>query len=157
MTAVNGMMLSATGGEQFATVDLCVIDLWTGRTSMNKLGACPSVLMQGQKQQVIAGEALPLGIIEHVVPMEHGFTMGEGDTLILMSDGITDAFASEEALLSTIRRSRGESPQHVADALLQEAIVQKDGLPPDDMTVLCARVSQRNPQRKRRSAFVEAS
>lgn len=151
MTAVNGMMLSATGGEQFATVDLCLINLWTGEAAMNKLGACASVLFQGQKMQVIEGAALPLGIIEHVVPMEHQFVMGEGDMLLLMSDGITDAFAAEEEILSVLRRGKDDSPQHIADALLQEAMIQKDGLPPDDMTVLCARVCHRNPERKRRS------
>ena len=151
MTAVNGAMLSATGGEKFATVDLCLIDLWTGETAMNKLGACESVLFQGQKMQLIEGAALPLGIIDHVRPMEHHFTLGEGDMLLLMSDGVADAFAAEEEILSVLRRGRGDSPQHVADALLQEAVIQKDGLPPDDMTVLCARVVQRHPERKWRT------
>ncbi|MBQ9263032.1 MAG: SpoIIE family protein phosphatase [Clostridia bacterium] len=146
MTAVNGAMLSATGGEKFATVDLCLIDLWTGEAAMNKLGACASVLVQGQKISQIEGEALPLGIIEHVVPMEHHFTLGEGDLLLMMSDGITDAFPSEEDILSIIRQNRNGTPQHMADALLQEAVLQKDGLPPDDMTVLCAWVRERDKE-----------
>lgn len=150
MTAVNGSMLSATGGEQFATVDLCMIDLWTGHAAINKLGACASVLVQGQKIRIIEGEALPLGIIEHVVPMEHTFQMGENDLLLLMSDGVTDAFSTEEQILSVIRRGYDDTPQHIADALLQEALIQQDGLPADDMTVLCVRVQQRYPERKRR-------
>lgn len=153
MTAVNGSMLSATGGEQFATVDLCIIDLWTGQAALNKLGACASVLVQGQKIRIIEGEALPLGIIEHVVPMEHTFQMGENDLLLLMSDGITDAFSTEEQILSVIRRSYDDTPQHIADALLQEALIQQDGLPSDDMTVLCARVQQRYPERRHRETM----
>ena len=141
MTAVNGATLSATGGEKFATVDLCVIDLWTGETAMNKLGACASFILQGQKIHTVEGAALPLGIIEHVTPMEHRFTLGEGDTLLLMSDGITDAFREEEELLNILRRGREQSPQQLADLLLREALMQRDGLPPDDMTVLCARVA----------------
>lgn len=153
MTAVNGMMLSATGGEEFATVDLCLIDLWTGESAMNKLGACASVLFQGQKMHWIEGAALPLGIIEHVVPMEHHFTLGEGDLLLLMSDGIMDAFAAEEEILSVLRRGRDDSPQHIANALLQEALIQKDGMPPDDMTVLCARVCQRRREHRSRGCI----
>ena len=149
MTAVNGAMLSATGGEQFATVDLCLIDLWTGEAAMNKLGACASVLFMGRKMQWIEGEALPLGIIEHVTPMEHHFMLGEGDVLLMMSDGVTDAFAAEEEILSVLQRGWDDSPQHIADALLQAALIQKDGMPPDDMTVLCARVCQRHPPRRR--------
>jgi stage II sporulation protein E len=136
-------MLSATGGEKFATVDLCLIDLWTGETAMNKLGACPSFILQGQKIHTVEGAALPLGIIEHVVPMEHTFTLGEGDTLLLMSDGISEAFEEEESILELLRRCREEPPQKLADSLLREALMQRDGLPPDDMTVLCARVTER--------------
>ncbi|MDO5327779.1 MAG: SpoIIE family protein phosphatase [Clostridia bacterium] len=143
MTAVNGAMLSATGGEKFATVDLCLIDLWTGETAMNKLGACPSFILQGQKIHTVEGAALPLGIIEHVVPMEHTFTLGEGDTLLLMSDGISEAFEEEESILELLHRCREEPPQKLADSLLREALMQRDGLPPDDMTVLCARVTER--------------
>ena len=146
MTAVNGAMLSATGGEKFATVDLCLVDLWTGEASMNKLGACASVLFLGQKMHLIEGAALPLGIIEHVVPMEHHFTLGEGDVLLMMSDGVMDAFAAEEEILSVLRRGWDDSPQHIADALLQAAMIQKDGMPPDDMTVLCARAHRRHPE-----------
>ena len=141
MTAVNGTMLSATGGERFATVDMCLIDLWTGETAMNKLGACPSFILQGQKIHRVEGAALPLGIIEHVVPMEHIFTLGEGDALLLMSDGVADAFEEEEEILDILRRCREEMPQKLADTLLREALMQRDGLPPDDMTVLCARIS----------------
>lgn len=146
MTAVNGAMLSATGGEKFATVDLCLIDLWTGEAAMNKLGACATLLMQGRKLQMIEGAALPLGIIEHVVPMEHTFSLAEGDLLLMMSDGVHDAFAAEEQILSVLRRCLDDTPQHIADALLQEALIQQDGLPADDMTVLCAQIAARPSQ-----------
>ena len=149
MTAVNGSMLSATGGEKFATVDLCLVDLWSGEAAMNKLGACASLLAQGQKIQWIEGAALPLGIIEHVVPMEHRFSLGEGDLLLLMSDGIMDAFENEEDVIAILRQCRGDTPQHIADAILREALAQRDGLPPDDMTVLCGWVYQPHAEKKR--------
>lgn len=153
MTAVNGAMLSATGGEKFATVDLCLIDLWTGDMDMNKLGACESYIAQGQKIQSIEGAALPLGIIEHVRPMEHHIRLGEGDLLLLISDGISDSFADGEEIQAIVRRCRNDSPQHIADELLQEAMIQQEGMPPDDMTVLCARVAERNKRNKKGTAF----
>jgi len=66
---------------------------------------------------------------------------------------VTDAFAAEEEILSVLRRGWDDSPQHIADALLQAAMIQKDGMPPDDMTVLCARVAQRHPERRHREAI----
>ncbi len=143
VTAVNGSMLSATGGEKFATVDLCLIDLWTGEAAMNKLGACPSYLVRGQKIQEIQGEALPLGIIERVIPMEHLFTLAEGDMLVLMTDGIADAFGEEEEILSFLRVCRGDEPQKIADDLMREAMIRYGGMPPDDMTAVCVRMLDR--------------
>lgn len=143
VTAVNGSMLSATGGEKFATVDLCLIDLWTGEAAMNKLGACQSYLVRGQKIQEIQGEALPLGIIERVIPMEHLFTLAEGDMLVLMTDGIADAFGEEEEILCFLRDCRGDEPQKIADDLMREAMIRYGGMPPDDMTAVCVRMLDR--------------
>ena len=148
MTAVNGAMLSAAGGEAFATADLCVIDLWTGEAAMNKLGACVSFLFQGQKIRTVEGAALPLGIIEHVVPMEHRFTLGEGDMLLMLTDGITDAFESEEEIIAALTRHRDQPPERIAQALLSEAADRRGALPSDDRTVLCARVLGREKRRK---------
>ncbi len=147
MTAVNGAMLSATGGEKFATVDLCLIDLWSGQAFMNKLGACASFIIQGQKIHTVEGAALPLGIIEHVVPMEHRFSLSEGDMLVMMSDGVSEVF-EEETIIGMIRAHRDDTPQQLADCMLDEAKCAQDGKPIDDMTVLCARVSGKDRRRR---------
>ena len=114
---------------------------------MNKLGACPSLLIQGRKIQKIEGQTLPLGILSHVVPMEHAFMMGEGDLLLLMTDGITDAFGSDEAMQKVIYRVMNEPPQIIADTLLQEALTVVSHSPKDDMSVLCLRTVENEEAR----------
>lgn len=152
MQVVNGAMMSATGGELFATVDLCLLDLWTGEAEMNKLGACSSFLMQGQKIYRLSGEALPLGILEQVTPSEKKMTMAEGDRLILMTDGVEDAYGTEEEVMRMLQRRLMPDTQEMADAILQDAIDRQNGLPEDDMTVLCVQMMARYQQRiKRRS------
>lgn len=146
--AVNGMMLSASGGDRFATVDMCMIDLWTGNLSLHKLGANRSLIIQGQNIVEVEGEALPLGIIEHVVPNEHHASLGDGDTVLLFSDGVTDAFEDEHALPTLIHRYNHLSPQMISDSLLQDALIQSGGLPKDDMTVICIRLFKRPKRQK---------
>lgn len=146
--AVNGMMLSATGGERFATVDMCMIDLWNGHTTLHKLGANLSLIIQGQNIRAVEGEALPLGIIEHIIPMKHEMDLGAGDMVLLFSDGVTDAFETEDALTTLIHRYYHLSPQEIADGMLQDALIQSGGLPADDMTVVCIRIEQRKRNRR---------
>lgn len=150
MCVVNGAMLNATGGEIFATVDMGVLDQWTGEAEMNKLGACSSYLVQGQKIVKLSGEALPLGILEHVMPSEKKVSLAEGDRVIFMSDGIADAYDSEEDVMRMLYRRLSDHAQEMADAVLQDAMERQNGMPRDDMTVLCIQLMARY-YRKRRS------
>ncbi len=140
ITAVNGMMLSATGGDRFATVDICLMDLWTGETQMEKLGACTSYLMRGEHVKAIAGAALPLGILEQVMPIHQRMRLHDGDILVLLSDGVQDAYPDGAALERAIARNAYKDPQRMADALLRSALLSAGGIPKDDMTVLVVAV-----------------
>ena len=140
ITAVNGMMLSATGGDRFATVDICIVDLWTGETQMEKLGACTSYLLRGDHVKAIAGAALPLGILEQVVPIHQRMRLHDGDMLILVSDGVQDAYPDLTSLERAISRNFFKDPQRMADALLRSALLAAGGVPKDDMTVLVTAV-----------------
>lgn len=153
MKAVNGAMLNATGSEIFATVDMCVIDLWSGETWMNKLGASGSVIIQGQHLRWITGAALPLGIMEHVLPAEKQLYLSEGDRVILLTDGIADQFGREEEILHTVHRYLEEAPQEMADRLLEEALLRAGSMPPDDMTVLCVELVSACPENKKRAGL----
>lgn len=150
MRVVNGAMLNATGGEIFATVDMGILDLWTGETEMSKLGACSSYLVQGQKIVKLSGEALPLGILQEVLPSEKRVQLAEGDRVILMSDGIADVYETEEEVMRMLYRRLSERAQDMADAVLQDALERQNGLPEDDMTVMCIQLITRY-QRKKRS------
>ena len=140
ITAVNGMMLSATGGDRFATVDICLMDLWTGETQMEKLGACTSYLLRGDHVKAIAGAALPLGILEQVMPIHQRMRLHDGDILVLVSDGVQDAYPDGTALERAIVRNAYKDPQRLADSLLRSALLAAGGAPKDDMTVLAVSV-----------------
>ncbi len=140
ITAVNGMMLSATGGDRFATVDICLMDLWTGETQMEKLGACTSYLLRGDHVKAIAGAALPLGILEQVMPIHQRMRLHDGDILVLVSDGVQDVYPDGASLERAILRNAYNDPQRMADALLRSAMLAAAGVPRDDMTVLVVAV-----------------
>ena len=141
ITAVNGMMLSATGGDRFATVDICLVDLWSGEAQMEKLGACTSYLLRGDHVKAIAGAALPLGILEQVMPIHQRMRLHDGDILVMVSDGIQDAYPDATALERAISRNVFQNPQRMADALLRSALLAAGGVPKDDMTVLVVSVT----------------
>ena len=147
ITAVNGMMLCATGGTLFATVDLFMVDLWTGLCDVKKLGACQSYFVRAGKIKSILGDALPLGVIEQVDSEDTRLKLTDGDYLILMSDGVCDAFLDEALLTQQLLLSLSPDAQKSADAFLRTALICAGGIPKDDMTVLILTLSD-NPVEK---------
>lgn len=136
ITAVNGMMLSSTDEERFATVDLFDISLWTGEVQSEKLGACPSWVVRGNYIKQVDGSSLPLGILEEVQPTSQSFRMHSGDILIAVSDGVADTLNMPGQMEQAILDSVYIQPQRMADALLRNALLAGGGTPRDDMTVI---------------------
>ena len=135
-----GMMLLAGQGERFTTVDLFLLDLWTGKASLDKLGAACSYLMQAEGLSLLGGDALPLGILENVESGEKLMQLHQGDTLILLSDGVEDAYENRQAMEETIRDALTlETAQDAANAILTGA-QSGDTAPADDQTVLVLRL-----------------
>jgi len=137
LTAVNGMLLLGGGGERFATADILTVDLWKGEAVLDKLGAAASWLYQQGVLTRLCGDALPLGIIEEIDMTGCSFTLQPGDAVVLLTDGIEDAFQTTDALEHAIQSALCcESPQMAAARLLEEAFAADDGQRRDDQSVV---------------------
>ena len=136
LTAVNGMLLLG-GGERFSTADVLTIDLWKGQATLDKLGAAASWLCQQGTLSRFTGNALPLGILQDIDLSGSDIRLRDGDALVLLTDGVEDAFGSvnklEGAILSAVEE---ESPQDAAEALLAAAYHADDGQRRDDQSVV---------------------
>mgnify|MGYP002603813090 CR=1 FL=1 len=83
---------------------------------------------------------LPLGILENVESGEKLMQLHQGDTLILLSDGVEDAYENRQSMEETIRDALTlESAQDAANAILTGA-QSGDTAPADDQTVLVLRL-----------------
>lgn len=137
LTAVNGMMLLGGGGERFATADVLTIDLWKGQAALDKLGAAGSFLYQQGVLTRLTGDALPLGIIEDIDLSGSNMKLYEGDAVILLSDGVEDAFRSVGALEAALMQALTcPSPGDAANALLKAACEADKGQRRDDQSAV---------------------
>lgn len=141
LDVVNALMLMCTGREMYATMDLCVIDLHTGETAFEKLGACPSYVVRDGEVRAIGADTLPVGVLPDVESSCLRMTLRPGDVVILVTDGVLDAFpGGEEGLRTTIGKLHWLHPQAIGDKLIAQAVGA--GTPRDDMAILCIRVGR---------------
>lgn len=143
----NSLLLLQQQGESFVTLDMAVIDTYTGETELLKIGAAPSFVKRVCEVGVIQTAAVPMGILQQVEVEAVSVFMASQDVLVMVSDGILDVERTpgkkEWWLQNFLRRSSAKTPQELADAILEQACKASRGRPADDMTVLVAKVLER--------------
>lgn len=143
---VNSILALRSPGESFATVDLSVVDLYSGQVDFIKIGAVPTYLLRGGHVSQIKASSLPVGIIEDFEIKSQVRTLEPGDVLVMLTDGILDACGGREEqgewLAGVLQDAAGLPPQEIADLLLKLAQTSSGGAAgtSDDMTVLAVKL-----------------
>ena len=113
-----GLRAETAGG--FTTIDLLEVDLFSGKAAIYKYGAAASYLRRNTRVMAVTGESLPAGagLLRLRAPDTTRFTLGVGDCVLLLSDGLAEA-QQEEQLREALRRYRPatEPKAFVADLL----------------------------------------
>ena len=129
-------------GECFTTVDLMEADLLTGRARFIKSGAAPSFVIRGGQLFRLHSKTVPVGIIRALDAEAISFDLQDGDTVIMMSDGVTGNYEDcpwlYELLCSGLMHM--DSPAAAA-RLIGERAAQAMGRE-DDITVCVMQVER---------------
>jgi len=128
---VNSALILKSPDESFATVDITVINLVTGKAEFIKAGAAPTYVKRGNSVYELGCSSLPAGIVVDARFEKSKCKLKENDMIIMASDGVT---AVGSRILSKIATDyKGNSPTELAELILNEA--NKVSLNSDDMTV----------------------
>lgn len=88
---VNTFMVSHAKAENFATLDLLIIDRNTRKAKFYKMGAASSFVLRDGKVRMFEQAALPIGIIPEIRLTHVALQLRPGDIVLMVSDGITEA------------------------------------------------------------------
>ena len=140
---INSVLLLRSAEEKFATLDICTVDLYTGKAEFMKMGAAAAYILRDGKIIAIRSQTLPVGILRHISMDKNDMILKHNDMVLLMTDGIMEAVgeAQEDVawLSSLFETFYSSNPQDVADYILQEAKKKAENGKKDDMTVIAGR------------------
>lgn len=138
---INSVMVMKSAGDAFATVDMCMIDLYSGEAEFIKNGAEPSYIKRSVGTETVRAASLPVGVVSDVEIESFAHKLGYGDTIVMVSDGLEIKEGHEGWLRSTIAGANPDMPvQELADMLMAKSITLKGGEADDDMTVVVLRM-----------------
>ncbi|MCL2456198.1 MAG: stage II sporulation protein E [Defluviitaleaceae bacterium] len=137
---INSVLILKSNEESFSTLDICSVDLYTGRAEFIKIGAAETFLLRDGHVSVIRSASLPIGMLNDIDLEITEKNLQHGDIIVMATDGVTNAFDEEDRLKNTLKNCRCNSPQDLADYILSEAEKLSRGGLKDDMTIIAARV-----------------
>ncbi len=133
-------VLALNTDDNFSAIDVLTVDLFSKNGDFIKIGSPASYLITEESIQIIEGNSLPLGILDDLKPTGVSIPIDEGATVLMVTDGISDAFGSSTDLIDYLKTLKTLNPQRLADDLLSKAVLLENGTPKDDMTVLAVRI-----------------
>jgi stage II sporulation protein E len=142
---INSLYMPESEKSGFATADVVVINLYQGDCHFIKNGAAATWIWRRNCLERIEGQALPVGVWQEAAPYLNKTHISSGDYVIMVTDGVVDAFRGREKDLEEIFWNKKIiNPQELAEYILEEAVKQWGGVAEDDMSVVVAGIWERD-------------
>lgn len=133
---VNSALLLKSEEESFATLDIVCLDLFTGKAQMFKAGAPATFVRRKGKGAKTEKPSLPAGILREVEFAKTEIVLGEGDIILMVSDGAVNG--GDEWILSELELWREGTASELAEHIASQAKMRRPDIRPDDVTVTAA-------------------
>lgn len=138
---INSILVSRSESSMFSTVDMSIINLYTGICEFIKIGASTTYIKRDNWVESISSTTLPVGMFQKVDYDAITKKMYDGDFIIMVTDGVLDCITvedKEKEMEEIIMSIKSKNPQEVANQILAKAIQYNENKAIDDMTVLVA-------------------
>ncbi|MDF2608987.1 MAG: hypothetical protein K0R92_461 [Lachnospiraceae bacterium] len=136
---INSILVIKSEEQTFTTIDMSVINLFTGNCDLIKIGASSTFIKREGWVEAIQSTTLPAGIINQMDYDVMNTKLNDGDFIIMVTDGVIDCIPGDEKekfLEEFIADLAMNNPQEIANAVLNQALELNHWVPKDDMTVL---------------------
>lgn len=147
LNLINSAIMNANKEEMYATLDVEIIDLYTGKIEILKNGACPTYIKRGKNVTMVKSTSLPAGIVSNVNVDTYDKDLQEGDIVVICSDGIIESnneYANKDLWLKyLLEEIQTDSPERISNIILKEAIDNDFGKAKDDMSVIVFKVNKK--------------
>ncbi|MBK9063615.1 MAG: SpoIIE family protein phosphatase [Acidobacteria bacterium] len=145
---VNKHLVRFSSTRKFATLFVAVFDPASGLLRYVNAGHNPGLWLSASGATLLPSGGVPVGMMPAAVHREAAVTLGPGDTLLLYSDGITEALNRDDEefgmdrLTELALNGRGQSPAELQSHIFGAVSDFTAGVAQyDDQTVLIARVT----------------
>lgn len=136
---INSSLVLKSDKQTFSTIDLSIINLFTGICEFIKIGAAATFIKREDWVETITSTTLPIGMFGNVDYDTVTKKLYNGDIIIMVTDGVLDCIPDDDKegyMEKLIMEINSNNPQEIANRILDKALVMSNYIPKDDMTIL---------------------
>lgn len=136
---INSSMVLRRGMQRFSTLDICGVNLYSGQCEFLKIGAATTFIRRAGWVETVASTSLPIGVFREVDCERSVKRLEHGDMIVMVSDGVLDAFPprdAEELMKHFLLQERTDNPAELAQLLMDRVLEFEQDMPGDDMTIV---------------------
>jgi len=145
-TRLNRILWRDIPRGSFATLVHLVIEAESGRVRVLNAGHIPPAVIRAHTVEHLAPVTPPLGVVQDIVCLEQAVELDPGDTLLVYSDGLTEAanrrgeFYGDERLAAFLPTLGGLSAEEAGARIVSEAeTFIGNEWPSDDLSIILLR------------------
>ena len=87
INVINTSLMCKSSDESFATLEICAVDLYSGKTDLYKAGSANTYIKCGSRCMRLGCKGLPVGVKDEPSYDRRTFTIGSRDMIVMTSDG----------------------------------------------------------------------
>lgn len=141
---LNSAMVIRGEDEQYSTVDMTSVNLYTGEVNFYKIGASATFIRhKNGGVECLLSTSLPVGVSFEMEIEKARKQVADGDFLVMVTDGVLEYLQvenPEETMEEIIESVRSNHPGLLAKKILEQVMVYTAGAVKDDMTILAAAI-----------------
>ena len=145
ISLINNSLSLKLDSDDYATLDICILDLYEGNISIIKYGACNTYIKNKKNISTIKSDDIPIGVGMDINLKEKNIPVSDGDIILMCSDGLLESKdeVKKDWIEEFLKNSSTNNVQRIADMIMAEAIDNNYGIAGDDITVIVAKVMKK--------------
>ena len=142
---INSVMMFHGDRQLFSSMDLSVIDLYSGICEFIKVGASSTFIKRGEKVECVTSGSLPMGVFPEMDCEGLSRNLFDGDVIVMVTDGVINRFNhGNDTVCDLLSEMDLTNPNAMASEILNEALDQPGEVQQDDMTVLVCTICKKS-------------
>ena len=139
---INNSLSLKAKEDEYATLDICILDLFEGSLSIIKNGACNTYIKNKKNISIVKSNEMPIGVGMNINLTEKNIPVSDGDIILMCSDGLLESKdeMKKDWIEEFLKNSNTNNVQKISEMILAEAIDNNYGIAKDDITVIVAKI-----------------